>query len=136
MAEQSVELFGILKRLPEIAIPSGRVGVNELLELAHNESIISLFEFMGERLEISHEQFLEGCKVLLAERPDNCIVVGFIRIDGVLCAASKSTEEKHFYVERPDEPHVGWSPGCLLLTPAFQPSPAVLSGHFQPFALV
>lgn len=121
--ERPIELFGIMRRLPEITIPSGKVGVNELLELAHNGSIISLFEFMGERLEVTHAQFLEGSTALLAERSDNCIVVGFIRINGVLCAASKSTGEEHFDVEYPDDPDVGWSPNTLILSDAFQPSP-------------
>lgn len=123
--EQCIELFRIMKRLPEVTIPTGKVGVNELLELAHNGSIISLFEFMGERLEVTHDQFLEGSTVLLAERPDNCIVVGFIRINGVLCAASKSTGEEHFDVEYPDEPDVGWPIGAVILTPAFQPIPII-----------
>lgn len=126
MAEgKDPELFGILKRLPEVTIPSGKVGVNELCELAHNGSIISLFEFMGERLEVTHAQFLEGCKALLAERLDKCIVVGFIRINGVLCAASKSTGEEHFDVEYPDDPDVVWSPKTLILSDAFQPSPVL-----------
>lgn len=133
---KSVEMLGVFKRLPEIAIPSGgKLGVNKLRELAHAESIISLFRFVPEELEISNEQFLEGCAVLLERSDKKCTVIGFVRVLGVLCAASKSTGEELFSVKNLDEADAVFSEGSLVLSPAFQPA-LVLSNHFQPFALV
>lgn len=145
-AEEPIEMFGILQRLPEITTRFGNVAVNEVLdEFAHDASIISLFAFMRERLKITLDEFRESCAVLLAKHP-SCTVVGYVSMDGAFLVMSQRSGED-INVRDPREPHIGWPKGSLILSTAFrsrpvpqrssQPaSPPVLSNHFEPYALV
>lgn len=127
---ESVELFRIMRRLPEITTSYGTLAVNKLSELAHDSSIISLYQFMGEELEISQDQFSEGCAILLAQMnsedgilTDEDAIVGYARrANGSLMTLS--CDRQHLYGSEPKDPDVGWSPGTVVLSPAFQLDPA------------
>lgn len=125
MSETSPELFGIMRRLPEITTSCGTIlAVNKLSELAHDSSIVSLYQFMGEGLEVPRDQFVEGCAVLLAQMnsEDGILssadaIVGYIRrADGSLMTLS--CDGQHLYESEPEDPDVGWPPGTLILSPA------------------
>lgn len=120
----SVELFGIMRRLPEIHASSGMMAVNKLSELAHDSSIISLYQFMWEDLEIARDQFVEGCAILLARMnsedgvlSNEDAIVGYAR-----CANDSlmtlSCDGQQLYESEPEDPDVGWPPGTLILSPA------------------
>lgn len=129
MAEGNIELFGIMRRLPEITIPSGRLAVSKLSELAHDSSIISLYQFMGEELEVSQDQFEEGCAILLAKMnsedgvlSNEDAIVGYIRrADGSLMTLF--CDGQHQYESEPEDPEVVWPPGTLILSPDTISSP-------------
>lgn len=125
MSDESVELFGIMRRLPEITISSGKLAVNKLSELAHDSSIISLYQFMWEDLEVSRDQFKEGCALLLAKMnsEDGILsaedtIVGYVR-----CAddslTTLSCDGQHLCESDPEDPEAVWPPGTLIISPAF-----------------
>jgi len=122
---ESIELFGIARRLPEVTTPCGvTLAVNKLSELAHDSSIISLYQFMGEELEIAQDQFLEGCALLLSSRnsedgvlsPEDAIV-GYVRANGGVLV-TLSCDGQRLYESGPEDPDCGWPSGTLILSPA------------------
>lgn len=124
---ESPELFWIMRRLPEVIIPSGRLGANKLSELAHNSSIVSLYQFMGEELEISPEQFIEGYVTLLAQRnsedgvlTDKDAIVGYVHANGE--RVTLSWEEDNLYMSGQNAPDIEWPAGTIILSQAFQPA--------------
>lgn len=127
-AERPVEMFGILQRLPEITTSVGTLAVSKALELVHGASLFSLFEFMGEGLEITFDQFLDGYVSLLARMnsedgviTDRDAVIGYVRVNGVLMFLS--WEGRCLYGTAPNDPDVGWPLGTIVLSPFFQPIP-------------
>lgn len=121
-SEGRIELFGIMRRLPEIDTTLGKLAVNKLSELAHDSSIISLYQFMGEELEVPPEQFVEGCVILLAQMnsedgilSNEDAIVGYVRrADGSLMTLS--CDGQRLYESEPEDPDLGWPPGTLILS--------------------
>lgn len=134
---ESVELFGIMRRLPEIIIPSGRLAANKLSELVYNSSIISLYQFMGEDLEISPEQFIEGYVTILAQMnsedgilTDKDAIVGYVHANDE--CITLSWEGHSLYMSGQSAPDIKWPAGTIILAPAFKPAlPPVLPPIFR-----
>jgi hypothetical protein len=161
-----IEMLGLMKRLEEVTnsvsngskkerpdigfshnfarlmmiemdiVPVGSLAVNELLELFHDESVVSIFQFIGEDFEITPNQFVWGC-LALPEQSGNNDVIGYTRIDGALWTMSRevSGEEWYFDAKAPWEARIARDLGTRIFSNAFKPNP-ILSRSFQPYALV
>lgn len=154
-----IELFGILRRLPEInfpskkdfsveerlksiyfsniftehirprieaSIPVGNLVVSEPKEPVHNEIVQSLFEAVGERLEITPSQFLWGC---IADRnrlngSGHAVTehVGYVRVSG-LWMLSGHIEGGCLHFDADSDPQSYMLlPGVRILSAALQPA--------------
>lgn len=120
MPEITVELFGIMRRLPiRIELMAGNLDAYEFLEPAHDETIIAIFGLVEQKLTITHEQFFMGCAEP-AQRRWYRRVLGFVQHpDGIW---THSRCNGRFETDKPDVAHVVRNRGDIILVPASQPA--------------
>lgn len=128
MKELSVELFGIVRRLPmRIELVAGNLDVYELLEPAHDETIIALFGLVEQKLGIAFDQFFSGCAEPAQLKPRQR-VIGFVRRAGVFWTYSRCNGR--FEADEPGVAHKIRDKGDIILVPVFQPIKAIPSPVF------
>lgn len=130
MPEISVELFGIVRKLPmKINLMAGNLDVYELLEPVHDETIIALFGLVEQKLEIAFDQFFAGC-AMPAQLGPHRRVIGFVRRGGVLWTHSR--RNGRFELDSLDIAHIVRDKDDIILAPTSKPSlPQVLPPIFR-----
>lgn len=130
MQKLSVELFGIVRRLPmKVELMAGNLDVYEFLEPAHDETIIAFFGLVEQKLEIAFDQFFAGCAMPAQLKPCRR-VIGFVRRDGTLWTHSRCNGR--FETDAPEIAHAVRDKGDIILVPATQSaSPPVLPPFFR-----
>lgn len=123
---ENAEVFSVMRHLFDIEVPHGVLSVNKLSLTTYDSSVVFVFQFEGEGLEISGEHFREGLPILLEMMnsengilaPGDSIIGYARRADGRL--VTMSCDGRHLYETEPEDTELVWPAGTVVLTPVLE----------------